>query len=730
MYGTISGNSQQHSVGKSDGLEMWKRGGRSSALDRAQALLSAKKSGRGGTQGSTQVFVGGSIKARSAPSNTRNVLSDLSDLSSASEHGANAARSANAEKNHGKEGDSNKDFRPPSSLGGGSRFLKKVPPPTNSSQSPVSRNQKQQVSEPRSMSSSLWSSQTTALNKLAEIKNRVRSRKPTQEQIRQETKPAINPVSDSGISPRPPSTQSPEVPVPLSAQSSSDQSPRGNRFLKNKAVKAVESSNAAPAVAPKSADVDVRSRSRAANPVSPSEGLETKSARLTTGVSLESDEEDMKKLLGDSLDSTDYSFLRAGRPPSAKKMDKMFSRSGRRIQSTPPPAVAVRPSSPPASPRSPASPPRRSSPFRFTGQAQTHFSPSVLSPSPSPSPPERPGSSHKTDSPPPSLSSTFGRGEVLSLEELFPVGPGLDDPHSEMRSVSSEDFKINVMTLDDLVPDAIGFTAETPGEQRETKRAASVPGSTDRHQQLPKQEEEVLDYQSDFESESRTETNNSASKVSEHLQGDGDGDEVASEVREDSDVSRGRTDDDYSSSFSDTSGSRTSDRTRTSKSYSRSRDSRSSVSRGSWTSSQQSRRQASARKAVKEAAVQTQPDPLAYTWSTGVAALGPAVGLSYMNPTPAVSHTVSAEMVEAISTFNPDVFALNEMLKQQLALTRQFIESSRHLHSSLVKSLEPPNYRYTRLEDTMEYIRKHRPTRITTEEALEEVLREMRDQCM
>lgn len=54
----------------------------------------------------------------------------------------------------------------------------------------------------------------------------------------------------------------------------------------------------------------------------------------------------------------------------------------------------------------------------------------------------------------------------------------------------------------------------------------------------------------------------------------------------------------------------------------------------------------------------------------------------------------------ALSTYNPAVFVLNEMLKQHLAMIRQLMESRRHLHCSLVRSLEPPNYRYTRLEDT------------------------------
>ncbi|XP_044055759.1 uncharacterized protein C19orf44 homolog isoform X2 [Siniperca chuatsi] len=729
---------------------MWKRGGRSSALDRAQALLSAKRNSGGdaesvrGSTAKTRAHtgaVGGSVETRSAPPNAHTSFSDLSDLSSVSsapEHGAHTMGSVAAGKPQGRDG----DLRPQSSLGGGGiRFLKKAPPPANnSSQSPVSKSQMQQAPEPRYVSSSQRGSQTAALSRLAQIESRIHSRK----QTRQGPIPAENLTSDLGISP-PAAAQSLEASVQLSAQSSSDQNLKGKRFLKNNIPVAVNNSNTAAVRSPKGPDVAVRSRSRAADAIVPSAGLETKSVRVVSGVSLESDEEDMRKLLGDSLDSVDNSFLIPGRPSSKRTADKMLSQSSQKVHSTPPPA-AVPPSSSSNTvpPHSPASPSRRSSPFRFTGQAQAHFSPSVLSPSPSPpcvspSPPGRLNSRHRAGSPQRSLSSMSGRSEVLSLAELFPVGLGSPDPHSEMSAVSSEDFKINVMTLDDLVPATLDFTEETSGKEREAKHSAPVPGPANRHQQLPglkekeeeqqqQQQEDVLDYQSDFESESRTEPDYSASQVSEHVQGDGDEEEVVSDVREeasDSEMSRGRTEDDYSSTFSDSSRSytsRTSDRSQT---LSRSRDSRSSVSHGSRTLSRQSRRRASTRKVLKEAGVQTQPDPLAYTWPAGMATFGPAAGMTYMNPTPVVAHTLSAENVEALSTFNPAVFALNEMLKQQLAMTRRFIESSRHLHSSLVQSLEPPNYRYTTLEDTKEFIRKHRPPKLTMDEALQEVLQEM-----
>ncbi|XP_070816853.1 uncharacterized protein C19orf44 homolog isoform X2 [Chaetodon trifascialis] len=720
---------------------MWKRGGRSSALDRAQALLSAKRNSRGDAESvqptaETQGAVGGSAKSRPAPSNMHTLLSDVSDLSSVSsapEHGADAGASAAAAaaaaagKSQGRERDTAKDLRPQSSLGGGgSRFLKKAPPPaTNRSQSPVSRRQMQQVAEPRNVSSSLWGSQTAALNRLAQIESRIRSR----QLAGQGPKSAENLTSDLGVSP-PPAAQSTEASVQLSAQRNRDQSLKGTRFLKNNTA-VINSNPAVAARAPQGSDVGVRSRSRAADAVVLSVGLETKSVRVVRGVSLESDEEDMRKLLGDS-DSTDNSFLIPARPSSERTADKMLSKSRQRVHSTPPPA-AVPPLSSvnTAPPRSPSS----SSPFRFTGQAQAHFSPSVLSPSPSPpsaspSPPGRPDLPHRIGSPQRSLSSMSGRSEVLSLEELFPVGPDSEDPHSDMSAVSSEDFKINVLTLDDLVPANPGFTEET--HEREARLSTLVPGSPNRRA-LPRlkekdedqqQAEDVLDYQSDFETESGTDPGYSASQVSEHLQGHGDEEEVASEVREeasDSDVSRGTAEDDYSNTFSDTSRSYISQSSDRSQTLSRSRDSRSSVSHGSRNSSHRSRRRASTRSDLKDAAVQT------YTQPAGMATVGPAARMTYMDPTPVVTHTLSAEVVEALSTFNPAVFALNELLKQQLAMTRRFIESSRHLHSSLVQSLEPPNYRYTTLEDTKEYIRKHRPPKLTMEDALEEVLQEMTD---
>lgn len=111
--------------------------------------------------------------------------------------------------------------------------------------------------------------------------------------------------------------------MPASAQSSSDQSLKGKCFLKKRTDVAVDSTNIVASGSPKNPEVGVRSKSRASGTVIPSAGLGLKSLRVVRGVSLESDEEDMRKLLGDSLDSTDNSLLRPVRPLSMRTAGKV-----------------------------------------------------------------------------------------------------------------------------------------------------------------------------------------------------------------------------------------------------------------------------------------------------------------------------------------------------------------------------------------------------------------------
>ncbi|XP_037530650.1 uncharacterized protein C19orf44 homolog [Nematolebias whitei] len=669
---------------------MWNRSGRSSALDRAEALLSAKRrkgDGRSSTlldgSAKTQGSLVGSFKTRSALPNTHTWFSDVPDLSSdstASAHGAEDDRAAEAKEQHGTKTESSKDIRPQRSPGGGSKFLKKAPKPTESSRSPVSRNQTHQRLEPRYTSSLIGGSQAAALNRLSEIEKHVSRHKQILEETRQPIKAAPNLASESRML-ETAATTSTEASEQLSAHSSSDQSQK-KRFLKKKAA---ECTNPA-AAALISSDGGGLSRTRSTYPVV----LKTKSVRVKSAVSLESDEEDMKILLGDSVDSTDGRTSGSKRTLPKKCLEKELNSPSQRVQS-PGPATAGHPDTSP--PPSTASPSRPSSPFRFAGQAQVHFSPTVRSPSPSPlqvSPSLSKGTSSplQAGSPHESLLFLSGQGEVFSLEELDPARPASEDTLSQMGSVSSSDFNINLMTLDEPLAARAAFTSETFGNKPSpSKHVRPVSGSQPEHQQ-EEQGEDMLHYQSDFESDS------SIGEVSEHTRGDGDEDEVPSEVASPSDGSQERTKDDHTVSDSSCSSfSQTSNHNHRKSRFHR-----------------PSRTPTSARKALKDAASQTQPAPPAHSarLSPGAATLDLALSQLYLTPPSVVTHTISPERLEALSSFSPVLLALNEMLKQQLNMTRRVINQSDHLHSRLLQSLDPPNYKYTTLEDTIQNFHRHR----------------------
>ncbi|KFO24687.1 hypothetical protein H920_13905 [Fukomys damarensis] len=99
-----------------------------------------------------------------------------------------------------------------------------------------------------------------------------------------------------------------------------------------------------------------------------------------------------------------------------------------------------------------------------------------------------------------------------------------------------------------------------------------------------------------------------------------------------------------------------------------------------------------ARAMMKEMAVQTL-DAFAGLW-TEATGPGSALGGSYVDPAPIAPHVLGADAIEAA--------ALDDLLRQQLHLTRQFIQASHHLHASLLQSLDRDTFHYHSLEEAKE----------------------------
>ncbi|KAI5101097.1 hypothetical protein C0J45_8300 [Silurus meridionalis] len=521
-------------------------------------------------------------------------------------------------------------------MGGGSRFLKKS---ANCQSSPAYTSEDMLVPQ--------HGSQSVALGRLALIEDRIRNRMNHKLGV------------DTGAN----------LQSGLSVQSSSELSAGDDsRFLKKKA----------------SAPNRQKESERPQTDISMTRSV----SRMQKNVSMDSDEEDMRRLLGESFKSPDELKGMRQTETNPQLADKAYRKSSKEVVEKQPVRSAFAAQRRKSLSPSPPSSPKISSPSRTLSNRSDLIS---------------------------SLHSAPDHSEIRSLEELFPLADNHDDTHSE-TSVLSDDFKINVMTLDDLAPD----TLDLAGSSKEKVQSDASPRGlvASSAGELFHKPENKSTYESDFESEIQTEAAQSINDVSEHLSGGYEHSFVASE-------SRSQSDDDDDDTLSK--------KIPKSAKICRSRSESSLSNRGGCDTPSYTRDAththtgSSVRVCKKDATVQTQAEGLAYMWSSDQAVLGPSIGMSYIDPTPVASHMISAEAVEALTAYSPAAFALNDMLRQQLTLTKNFIQSSRHLHRAMLESLGPADYRYTTLEDTKEFIRCNRPPKLTMEDALEEVLQEMRD---
>ncbi|XP_009585615.1 PREDICTED: uncharacterized protein C19orf44 homolog, partial [Fulmarus glacialis] len=322
------------------------------------------------------------------------------------------------------------------------------------------------------------------------------------------------------------------------------------------------------------------------------------------------------------------------------------------------------------------------------------------------------------------ISLESDRSEIKSLDELFSKAADAEDSISS----SSNDFRLNILTLDDLAPN---ITSET-GELKQKGTDIQITQESNRNKKkdtfLVEKDQVSLKMTSavtgvNDASEGDIEKTVTEAEISEHLSGvsadfprhkqdyfDHDERTVNSEYSEDFERSLSTTDGESVSKMSEEH----------SESCTYSGKHPSSASSPLFTRERHDRIH---RVTVKERAVQTADPPFTYCWSktNASAALDPPVGNSYIDPVPIASHVISMDAVEALTAYSPSVLVLNAMLKQHLVLTQQFVENIHHLHVSLVESLENEKFHYHTLEEAKEYIKNHKSPPLTIEQAREEI---------
>nr|XP_027327810.2 uncharacterized protein C19orf44 homolog isoform X2 [Anas platyrhynchos] len=313
--------------------------------------------------------------------------------------------------------------------------------------------------------------------------------------------------------------------------------------------------------------------------------------------------------------------------------------------------------------------------------------------------------------------------EIKSLDDLFSKASDAEDS----TSISSNDFRLNILSLDDLASNITSEIAvlKQKGTDIEITQESNRNPKKDTFQvekdQLSLKISTVTGVSNP---EGDTEKNVTEADISEHLgevsadfsrQGqdypDCDERTVNSEYSEDFEKSLSTTDGEAVSEMSEEHSE--------SSTYS-GKDPSSSTSTPLRT---RERHERVRRVTVKETAVQTVDSPFTYCWSktNNTAVLGPPVGNSYIDPVPIASHIISMDAVEALTAYNPSVLVLNAMLKQHLMLTQQFVENIQHLHLCLVESLENEKFHYHTLEEAKEYIKNHKSPPLTLEQAREEI---------
>ncbi|XP_054252023.1 uncharacterized protein C19orf44 homolog [Indicator indicator] len=321
------------------------------------------------------------------------------------------------------------------------------------------------------------------------------------------------------------------------------------------------------------------------------------------------------------------------------------------------------------------------------------------------------------------ISLESDRSEIKSLDDMFSKAADSED----FISRSSDGFRLNILSLDDLTPNTTSEAVElkqketdiqiTQGSNRNPKKDTSL---VEKDQASLKMACAITGMND--ASEGDDENNVTEAEISEHLSGvSADSPRHKQDyLYHDETIFNSAYSEDFERSLVAT------DRGSVLKESEYSESCTYSGKHPSSASSPSSTRKLcgqACRVTVKETGVQTVDPSFTYCWpkANTSAVLDPPVGNSYVDPVPIASHVISMDAVEALTAYIPSVLVLNAMLKQHLMLTQQFVENIRHLHLSIVESLENEKFHYHTLEEAKEYISAHRSARLTINQVHEEI---------
>ncbi|KAM3937235.1 uncharacterized protein C19orf44 homolog isoform 1-T2 [Leptodactylus fuscus] len=617
---------------------MAKSGMRSSALARAQAQLAGQRvpvKPKDVTD-ELQEYMRALNKKTSALKFSQPSVTDLSDLSVEEQGSEKYAATVHPQQASGTQ----------------SRFLKKKTTSSSEVKSDaVVTTEAERPVHPQLLQSKLPTS--AALKRLAEIENRHRLRK-----------------LDIDISENDSDLRTSEE-RPFSNRSSSEFSTQDKRFLKKK-VNIMEPEPAR---------------------LSNGHAFGNQKAKSKQGT-MESEEEEMLHLIGSSVEfsESDERWWKLPKPPRTPSPPNK-STPRRNLRHSPsalgfvsPRRLPSRTPSPPSY-GSPRFPRRKHSLSRFKSRSP---SPSVRSSLTSPSPRARLGRISRTP--------VSQRSDMKSLDEIF-------SRPDDLSSASSNDFKLNILSLDDLAPpveaeeDKVKVISEKPKDSKhifssQDKRHIPSRGAKLFTRQSISEEESVLEAVTEPNKDSlygRVKTSED-SRSSEHY---------SPSSSDESTVNSIYSEDFEESVLTDTKLSSKSD----SYSYSESMSAKKSAlsSSHSVTASHKARQRRKRagniqRVTVKEIAVQTNDERFIYQWPHASIGINHTTA-HFMDPVSMVSHLVNPDLIEALTTYSPMALALNDMIKQQLFLTRSFVDMAQQLYLSTVKSLENEPYCYTTLEN-------------------------------